>query len=303
VGLSLRLRADLSILGLSAIWGGSFVIVKGALANISPMALIAIRFLIASLALWPFLPAGTLGSLKARTSRALMLGGLVTGGLLFLGFTTQTIGLQHTTPSRSAFITGMYIIFTPLLSIALGLRRPALASFAGALLAVVGLALLTNPGAGSDGFGKGELLTLLCAVAFAGHLLAVDYYTRLFDKATIAFLQVAVTALLAAPAVLLEPIRIEPSGGLIAAILFASLIGTALAFLVLNLVQSWTTPTRAAIIFAAEPVFAGLASWAVEGEEFSNASLAGAALILAGMLTSELAPSRRGGPSESVAGA
>jgi len=298
VGLSRRLQADLWIIALSAIWGCTFVVIKRALDDISPMLFIAVRFSIAA-ALLLFLvprPART-GPMPAEGRHALrsaLPGGLVIGGLLFAGFVFQTIGIQHTTPARSAFITGMYVIFTPLLSMVLGIRRPSVDSFTGAGLAFVGLYLLTSPGGSGGGFGRGELLTVFCAIAFSGHLLAVDHYTRLHDKRTLAFLQVAVVAVLAvAPAAFLETTRFNATPRLFVALGVTAVMATAVAFLILNVVQSWTTPTRAAIIFAAEPVFAALTSWVVEGEILAGAALAGAGLILAGMLTAELGPFRR----------
>lgn len=295
MALSLRHRAELSIIGLSAIWGCTFVVIKRALDDISPMLFIVTRFAVAAALMWLLLPRGLFagGAPSEDRRRGLLVGGAVTGILLFAGFTFQTIGIQYTSPARSAFITGMYVIFTPLLSIVLRLRRPAATSFVGAALAFGGLYLLTSPGGSGGGFGLGELLTMFCAIAFAGHLLAVDHYTRRHDKRAIAFLQVAAVGLLAAPAVALEPIRFDPTMRLIGALAVTAILGTALAFWLLNAVQSWTTPTRAAIIFAAEPVFAAVTSWVVEGESLAGPALLGAAMILAGMLTAELAPIRR----------
>ncbi len=293
MGLTRRFQADLWIIGLSAIWGCTFVVIKQALADISPMLFIAVRFSIAAALLYFLLPRATPAG-EPGPPRSALTGGLVIGCLLFAGFVFQTIGMQYTTPARSAFITGMYVIFTPLLSMALRIRRPSIDSFVGAGLAFVGLYLLTSPGGAAGGFGLGEFLTVFCAIAFSGHLLAVDHYTRRHDKRTLAFLQVAVVAALAiAPAALLETTRFNPTPRLYVALGVTALLATALAFLILNVVQSWTTPTRAAIIFAAEPVFAALTSWLVEGEILSGPSLAGAALILAGMLTAELGPFRR----------
>ena len=286
--LNRRLQADLCIVALSAIWGSTFVVIKWALDDISPFLFILLRFAAASVPLYFLVRRGALGG-DAR--RATLIGGLVTGTLLFIGFSFQTIGIQYTTAARSAFITGMYVIFTPLLSILLRLRRPSINSILGAILALAGLHLLTNPTAGGGGFGRGEFLTLLCAIAFSGHLLAVDYYTRRHDRAAIAFLQVAVVAILAvAPALLFEETRFVSTKGLWAALAVTSLLGTALAFWLLNMVQAWTTPTRAAIIFAAEPVFAALTSWFVEGEVLKGLALVGAALILSGMLMAEVGP-------------
>ena len=286
--LSRRLQADLCIVALSAIWGSTFVVIKWALDDISPFLYILLRFAAASVPLY-FLVAK--GALSGETRRATLVGGLVTGLLLFTGFSLQTVGIQYTTAARSAFITGMYVIFTPLLSILLRLRRPSLNSILGAILALSGLHLLTNPTADGGGFGKGEFLTLLCAIAFSGHLLAVDHYTRRHDRAAIAFLQVAVTAILAvAPALFFEQMRFVPTQGLWAALAVTSILGTAVAFWILNMVQAWTTPTRAAIIFAAEPVFAALTSWLVEGEVLKGLALVGAGLILSGMLMAEIGP-------------
>lgn len=284
MGLSRRLQADLAILGLSAIWGCTFVVAKRALSDISPFLFISIRFVLAAAVLWLLLPPGAL-----RGSRDRLAAGLVVGIILFAGFAFQTTGLQHTSPSRSAFITSLYVIFTPLLVLLLGKRRPSMDSILGAVVATVGLHFLTNPESG--GFGRGELLTLFSAVCWAAHLIAVDHYTRRHDPATLAFLQIAAAAALAiGPAIVVRPARFVPTGSLIIALIVTSFLATALAIHVLNRVQSWTTPTRAAVIFAAEPVFAGLTSWVVEGEVLTGASLLGAVLILTGILTAELGP-------------
>ncbi len=297
MALRRSVKADLAIVGLSAIWGCTFVVTKRALADVSPLLFIAVRFAIATAVMAPLLPRAALAGAAGRSTLA---GGAVTGLLLFAGFVLQTVGLQHTTPSRSAFITAMYVIFTPLLAMLLGLRRPSIDSLAGAALATIGLRLLTSP-AGGGSFGAGEVLTLLCAVAFSGHLLAVDHYTRRHDRRAIAILQVAVVAVLAAaPAAVLEEPRLDPTPGALAALALCSLIATALAFYVLSLVQAWTTPTRAAIVFTAEPVFAALTSWAVEGERLGGPALAGAGLILAGMLAAEIGPLRRVRPPASA---
>ncbi|HKY33770.1 MAG TPA: DMT family transporter [Candidatus Polarisedimenticolia bacterium] len=295
MGLSRRLQADLWIILLSAIWGCTFVVLKRALDDISPMLLVLVRFTLAAPLLWLLVPAGALqpGALR---------GGAVTGLLLFLGFAAQTIGIQWTTPARSGFITGMYLVFTPLLAVLVKRRWPSVDSLAGVAMATAGLFLLTQPAGSGAGFGRGEILTLLCAAAFAGHLLAVDHYTRLFDKSGIAFLQVAAVAVLALPCLALETPRLQVTLRLMAALGVMAVLATAIAFYVLNTVQSWTTPTRAAIIFAAEPVFAALTSWLAEGERLTAGALAGAGLIVAGMLSAELSPfSRRRASDEAAA--
>ena len=295
MALSRRLQADLWIVFLSAIWGCTFVVIKRALEDISPLLFILIRFAAAALLMRLAVPRGAI-------SRSALAGGAVTGMLLFAGFVTQTVGIQFTSAARSAFITGMYLVFTPLLAVLIRKRWPSMDAMLGVALATTGLFLLTRPGESGGGFGLGESLTLVCALAFAGHLLAVDHYTRLFDKSAIAFLQVLTVALLAAPsAFFLETPRLVATPRLAGALIVTSLLATALAFYILNRVQSWSTPTREAIIFAAEPVFAAFTSWIVEGESLTPAALSGAALILAGMLAVELSPLRRWRAGEAAA--
>ena len=292
MGLSRRLQADLWILLLSAIWGCTFVVVKGALEDVSPLLFMTLRFAIATPLVFILVPRGSLTG--RSTLGGALIGGIVTGLLLFSGFGLQTVGLQYTTAARSAFITGLAVILTPLLCVALRRRRPSLASLAGAALAFGGLYLLTGSGTAGQGFGRGELLTLLCAVAFAGHLIAVDHFTRRFNKAVIAFLQIAAAGLFTiAAAALWESPRFDPTMRLVVAVLVTAVLGTALAFYILSTVQSWTTPTRAAIILAAEPVFAALTAWIVDGEIFTRAALLGATLILTGMIMAELSPRRQ----------
>jgi len=296
--LNRRLQADLWLLGLSFIWGSTFVVIKGALDDISPLLLITIRFLFAGAILSPLILTA-----KRPIGRETLTGGAVLGLLLFAGFWFQTTGMQYTTPSRSAFITGTAVIFTPFLSLVLGIRRPAMTSVFGAALATAGLWLLTSPAEGGSGFGRGETLTLMCAVVFAGHIIALDHYTRRGDKRTIAFLQVATVGVLGIlPAVFVEHLwldrlRFTPTPRLAVAMAILVLLATALALLIQSLVQAWTTPTRAAVIFVMEPVFAALTAWVVEGEVLAGAALAGAVLILAGMIVAEIRPPRGAEPA------
>ncbi len=291
MGLSRRLRADLWLAALALVWGATFVIVKSALADSAPLLFVGLRFTLAAIVLAPVLAAAPSA---ARNATALA-GGLVTGTLLFAGYALQTLGLERTTPSRSAFITGTAVVFTPLISVILRIRRPSPTSVAGAILATWGLYLLTRP-AGGPGIGDG--LTLGCAICFAGHLIAIDHWTRRAHPGVIATGQVALTGLLGLlTAFTLEPIglgevRFTPTPRLIVAIAVTALLATALALWIQTTVQAWTTPTRAAIILALEPVFAALTSWLFEGEILGRGGIAGAALILAGMIVAEWRPPR-----------
>lgn len=284
MGLTPAFKADLALIGISAVWGSTFVVVKRALGDASPFAFLAVRFLLAGAALgWIFRRS------VRPVERGALAGGGVLGLLLALGFAFQTLGLVHTTPSRSAFITGLYVVGVPVIAVALRLRGLGAASLAGVGLALAGLYLMTGLDAAGGGLGRGELLTVFCAVAFAGHIVGVDVFTRRRDARALAFWQVLLAGLLYVPAAFLaETPRLDPTPALAGAVLITSLGGTALAFAVQNAVQARTTPTRTAVIFASEPVFAGVTSYLVEGETMSPAALSGAGLILAGMLAAEI---------------
>jgi drug/metabolite transporter (DMT)-like permease len=299
VGLRGSLKADIALIGIAGIWGGTFVVVKNALHDASPFAFLAVRFTIGAAALgWIFrrriVPVRR-GQIRDGAVLALFLGG---------GFACQTIGLLSTTPSRSAFITGLYVVGVPLIAAALRLRGLTPASLAGAGMALTGLYFMTGAGGAGDrgGIGPGEALTLCCAALFAAHIVGVDIITRRQDPAVMSFWQVALTAAASAPlALLAETPRLNPTPALAGALLATGLGATALAVGVQNAVQARTTPTRTAIIFASEPVFAAAASWILEGEVLTGAALGGAALILAGMLVAEIPASRTARPLASSA--
>ena len=197
--------AALSVALAAAVWGSAFPATKYLQdAGLSVGTILSLRFSIGAVALLALALM-----FKAPWRKQDLRDGFLAGLVLFALFWLQTDGLRFTTTTKNAFITGLYVIFTPLLSILLRLRRPSFNSFLGAALALSGLHLLTNPTGSGGGFGRGELLTLLCAVAFSGHLLAVDHYTRRFNRPAIAFLQVAIVGALGlAPALLIEPMRL-----------------------------------------------------------------------------------------------
>lgn len=277
-------RAELALAAVAFIWGATFVIVKGALEDVSTFLFLALRFTLATvlLAFW------LRGRLARRTPIAWG-GGLLCGVLLFLGYALQTAGLRWTTASNSAFITGLYVVMVPLLASLVYRSRPRAAELGGAMLATAGTALLS--GGLPTAWKRGDLLTAGCAVAFAGHILAVERYSRRMDFERLSLMQIAVVAALSwAAAAWIEPARIVWSARLWVALLSTSVLATALSFLLYTWAQGQTSAARAALIFALEPVFAGLVAWAAAGERWTAASLAGAAMILTAILLVELKP-------------
>ena len=288
MGLRPAVKADLALLGGSGIWGSTFIVVKGALDDASPLAFTFVRFALGTSILgWVFRK-----NILPINSAEIYAGALL-GLFLGLGFTFQTIGLVDIPATRSAFITGLYIVGVPILAAILRLRGLGNYSLAGVALALVGLFLLS--GAGRDGFGfmRGEVLTLLCAACFTADIVSVDIFTRRYDARSLSFWQVAAATLIALPlAGFGVTIRFHLTPSLIAAVLITGVGATALAVAIQNTVQAWTTPTRAAIIFTTEPVFAAVTSFIIAGEKLSAGAAAGAGLIITGMLVSEIPTGR-----------
>ena len=262
------------------IWGSTFVIVKGALADASPFPLIAVRFILAGTLLFGVMARG-------RLPRETLLPSLLLGILLFAGFAFQTWGLVFTTPSKSAFITGFSVILVPLISLFHGYPLRA-ANASGAALGLLGLYFLILP-SGAGAVNRGDLLTLFGAMAFAVHIVRVGTYTRRFSFLHLAPGQILVVGILATLAVPFAPSwTLHWTGHLVFAIAVTAIFATACAFSIQVWAQQYTPPAHTALIFTLEPVFAALTSRLVTKEHLGGKALLGAALILAGMVISEV---------------
>ena len=230
----------------------------------------------------------------SRLTRQSLRAGLVVGFFLFLGYAFQTTGLHLTTPSKSAFITGVSTVLVPLLLIILWRAHINPWRAAGIVTAFVGLFFMTVP-SGRQGIADfanvnlGDVLSIACAFGFAFHIIFIGRATQRFPFEQIAVLQIAVAALLmAAVAPFLERPHLDFSPIVVTAILVTGILGTALAFTVQAWAQQFTPATHAALIFTLEPVFAWLTSFVVLGERLGMRAGAGALLIVAGILMSEL---------------
>ena len=217
----------------------------------------------------------------------LLRAGLTAGVILFGGYATQTIGLQYTTPSTSAFLTGLYVIITPVIESAISRRLPRPPVIVGIVLATIGLYLLT----GADvHLGKGEVFTLACAVLFAFHIVYIGAYANLLSPLQFGSMQIGAVALLS-----VAPAAEQGVGSLstlaIFAVVFTGIACSAVALPLQLWGQQRIPATRAALILLTEPVFAGIAGY-VNGERLGAARLAGAVIILAGIVVSEFWPRR-----------
>ncbi len=284
-----QLRADGILLSVAFVWGTTFVIVQNAVAFLEPLSFNAVRFALAS-SLLAVVWWQRSGALPSR--RLLWHGGLL-GFWLCLAFGLQTVALTLTTSSKTAFLTGLYAVFVPVFTFLILKRRPALSALLGVTAAVGGLFLLTGGGLGD--WNPGDVLAALCGAAFALHIVFTARYTVEHPALPLTVIQTAVVAVLSAgfagvtedwqqvfnPEVLF---RLDVLGALVVTGVFA----TAIAFFAQTHFQKHTTPTRVALIFIMEPVFAAFTGVFWAGEVLTAAEIGGCALILAGMVLAEL---------------
>jgi len=229
----------------------------------------------------------TVGALRTRgpDRRMLVRAGLIAGLLMFGGYATQTVGLQYTSPSSSAFITGLYVVITPVIESVILKRPPRTPVVAGIVIATVGLYLLT----GADvSLGKGELFTLACAVLFAFHIVYLGAYANVLPTLPFTAMQIATVAVLSLP-----PTAVQGVGTLtvaaVAAVIFTGIMCSVVALPLQLWGQRRINASRAALVLLAEPVFAGIAGY-VDGERLGALRVTGAAVILVGIAVSELWP-------------
>jgi drug/metabolite transporter (DMT)-like permease len=292
-----RVKADLALASCSLIWGATFVLVKNALADASVFAFLAARFVFAAI-----LMAAIFRRSLAKTTRAEVLAGAWIGIFMFAGYAFQTVGLASTTPSKAAFITGSSIVLVPLLHGLLWGKRIGAWIWMGVVAALAGLYLLTVPSSGFAHLNHGDAIVGGCALMFALHILFVGHFSPKHSPGALSAHQITMTAVLSVLAVPVvgithwEPPRFHATSELLLAIAITAAFATALAFSAQVWAQQHTTPTHTAILFSLEPVFAAIASYIVLGERLSYRALAGAALILAGILTAELLGSTPAAP-------
>ena len=304
----MKLRAYLLMLFVVAVWGSTFVVVKGALADATPAAFNVVRMTLAFAVL-----GVAYHRYWSEIRRWQVASGALVGLCLALGYQFQTTGLARTTPSKSAFITGLMVVMVPLLSTIPGLRPPGSRmpgwnAFLGAALALVGIVLLTAPAAAQQpgpaswlgqthllpdmaSMNLGDVLTLCGAVGFAFHCLALSHVSPRIGFQPLALLQIGFCALFMALSLpLIEHPQIAWTPRVVAALGVCAVVCTALAFSIQSWVQSVLLPTHTALLLTLEPVFAWITSFLVMGERLGVRPASGALLILAGIALTELMP-------------
>ena len=282
-----RERAAEALLVWNAlIWGATFVVVRSALAGISPLYFLALRFSLATIALLVLFRGVGKGARDWKSVGA----GVLIGSLLFAGYLTQTLGLRLTSAPKSAFITGLCSVLVPVLAAVVYRIRPQVAEVAGLLVATVGMALMTLHGS-IGAISRGDLLTLACAFAFAAHIVTLGHYSGTVSFELLSVTQIATSAVWSwALLWWMEKPHVEWRPSVVCAILVTGLLATALAFTIQAWAQRYTTSTRTALIYMLEPVTAWLTSYFLTGEGLSGRAAAGAGLILGGVVLVEVKP-------------
>jgi drug/metabolite transporter (DMT)-like permease len=246
------------------------------------LILVAVRFGIAS-ALFLAIFFSTL----VKMDRPAVIKGGILGLLLLAGYVPQTFGLRYTSASKSGFITGMLVVFTPLFQVLIERRPPKMGNLVGVVLVSIGLYFLTSPVGSQFNFGDG--LTLACAAVFALYIVYLDLYSKEQNVTQLAFLQMIVIATLAAVGGLLfEEWHFEFKLNLALGLAYLSIMATVVTLYLQTAYQRQTTPTRAAIIFSLEPVFSAVFAYLVDHESIGVLGVVGGGMIVMGLLISEL---------------
>ncbi|MFP4212743.1 MAG: DMT family transporter [Desulfohalobiaceae bacterium] len=288
---SAQMKGDLLLLLTALIWGSAFVAQKAGMDHIGPFMYTGVRFALGALALTPLAlrpgrPKPPI--LLKKSGPGLLLAGLLAGSLLFGGSILQQVGIIYTTAGKAGFITGLYVIIVPLLGLIWGFR-PGPGSCVGAVLAVVGLYLLTI----RSGFsiGLGDSLVLICALMYALHVLAIGWLAPRLDVLKLAVLQFWVCALLSLGlGLFLEGFSLSEIRAAALPIAYGGLLSVGVAFTLQVVAQQKAPPTHAAIILSLETVFAVLSGMLVLGEVLDLRGWTGCVLMLSGMLASQLDP-------------
>jgi drug/metabolite transporter (DMT)-like permease len=282
---------DLVLLLTAAIWGFAFIAQRSGMDAMRPFTFNATRFLVGGMTLWlvsrtfphqltaPQDPTGT-------SRKALWLGGILTGLVLFGGASLQQVGLVETDAGKAGFITGMYVVLVPILGLVIG-KRTSLFNWIGAVLAAVGLYLLMVTSGLS--IARSDLLVLIGALVWAVHVHLVGHFSPRIGAIRLAVTQFLICGVLSLGVALAFE---QPSWSQLLAgiwpLLYASFISVAIAYTLQVVAQQWADPAHAAIILSLEGAFAALGGWLILGEDLGLRGLLGAGIMLAGMLVSQV---------------
>jgi drug/metabolite transporter (DMT)-like permease len=275
-----RNRAELFLFATTFIWGSTFVVVKAGSENISSALFIVVRFGIGAL-VFALILFKQLHTIKLQTLKK----AIILGSMLGVGILLQNMGIYKTTASKSAFITGLMVIFTPIAQLVIERKSPKLGNVLGIIVVTYGLYLLTSPSGSEINFG--DILVFISAMIFGVYIVYLDIFSKMENPLQLAFLQVTMTTITALFFLPFETVRFIPSTQLILSLLYMGICATVFTTYIQTRYQKDTTPTRAVIIFTIEPVIASVLAYFVLNEVLGITGVIGAALIIVGILASE----------------
>lgn len=280
VGLS---APEIALVAVTMVWGATFLVIQIAMTHGGPAYFVATRFLAAAVVM-ALVFNRSLGGL----TRTEVFAGSLIGVALAVSYVLQTAGLQWISSSKSAFITALYVPIVPLLQwLVLG-KPPRLLSWFGVVLAFIGLALLAGPEALQIGLGVGEVVTLVGAVAIASEIILISRYADRVDSKRITVVQLAACGILS---LIYAALSGEPLPDLADGVWLISALGLAIASAVIQFTMNWAqkavSPTKATLIYAGEPVWAGIVG-RLAGDRLPPLAILGAAFIVSGVVVSEL---------------
>ena len=278
------LLATGALLLVTASWGSTFFMIKDLLERVPTLDFLAVRFTIAGLVMLAVAHRSVLGLSRQTVRRA-----VVVGAIYGVAQILQTAGLAHTAASVSGFITGMYVVCTPLLAALLLKTKITATTWAAVALATAGLGVLTLNG---FSIGYGEALTFVAAVLYALHIVALGAWSTAREALGMSVVQLLVIAAICLVATAPDGVVLPDNGRDWAAVIYMALVAGAIALAAQTWAQSQLSPTRTAIIMSMEPVFAALLAVLLGGEELGARMLLGGAMVLAAMLVVELGPRR-----------
>ena len=277
--------SELSLIGIAAVWGLTFPMVQDAVAKLPTMPFLGYRFLAAAVVV-----ALVFRRQVARLSRGGWVAGAVMGVFLTGGYVFQTLGLERTTASNAGFITGLFVVITPLLAAVVLRERVGAVAWAAAAVSAAGLYLLS----GTEGFNTGDGLVLLCAVSFSCHILATGRAVAKHDVGALLVVQLALCGVFCtAVAGAGGELEVPRDGDVWLALVVTAFVASALGFFVQTYAQRHASPERTALILASEPAFAGLFGYVLNDERLSALAWSGAALIMVAIVAVELLPRLR----------
>ncbi len=290
-----KYKGEINLLIVTLLWSATFAIIKGVLSDISSMLFIGLRFLIAGVILLPFIIQK-----KLDWKNSNLLPPIFLGVLLFIGFSTQTVGLKYTSATKSAFLTGSAVAIIPILQLFVEKKKPKTGSIIGVAVVLIGILFLS--GGNSIGtllndiatnFNLGDFLTLICAFFFAWYVVYLDMLSSKYNFWMLLIIQIGVATILAFSMAFIfdivnyESLKINFTNQLGFGILYTAIFATLITTTLQTKYQKLVTPTKAGIVYSFEPIFAAVIAFIFLSEKITPFGLLGATLIFVGLIISE----------------